>query len=393
MYFLIDLQQQSIDELEEELREIDERLESHSEGKRQFLSSSEGQELAETALALISSVPWFMKTIAPWTVADTMSLHRRVKSIVMQQDTDPIHLVTGYDSPPCDALVSSVASNAGETISVIKNTALKTIASVPGLGTVSGINEKQAQLQEAMDSIRVDGNPPQTRADWQLAARALSHDQAVHVFHRDIVGPLVTREGWPVDAIYEENIETRRIDKSFLENVTNALRLKQLARKLKVEDQINQSVECRLLDRRRSRIAARIQFLAENMVEATVVTELRRHFSVEAQSALIKFAQVAGKSRFSKASQPSKMSQRQRRHRQDYLEAFEKCVRYTPCWVLTTSQISDYLPSEAGLFDLVIIDEASQSDITVLPGKATKAFLFGVLHVLDFRCSNIFVLF
>ena len=41
--------------------------------------------------------------------------------------------------------------------------------------------------------------------------------------------------------------------------------------------------------------------------------------------------------------------------------------RFIPCWILTTSQISDYLPPEC-LFDLVIIDEASQSDITVLPG-------------------------
>ena len=42
-------------------------------------------------------------------------------------------------------------------------------------------------------------------------------------------------------------------------------------------------------------------------------------------------------------------------------------VRFIPCWILTTSQISDYLPPEC-LFDLVIIDEASRSDGTVLPG-------------------------
>lgn len=34
---------------------------------------------------------------------------------------------------------------------------------------------------------------------------------------------------------------------------------------------------------------------------------------------------------------------------------------------MTSSQISGYLPAES-LFDLVVIDEASQSDITVLPG-------------------------
>ncbi|KAL7567932.1 hypothetical protein ACA910_019644 [Epithemia clementina (nom. ined.)] len=61
------------------------------------------------------------------------------------------------------------------------------------------------------------------------------------------------------------------------------------------------------------------------------------------------------------------MTQRQRRKRQEYLDAFEKCVRYILCWILTSSQISDYLPAEC-LFDLVVIDEASQSNASVLPG-------------------------
>ena len=56
------------------------------------------------------------------------------------------------------------------------------------------------------------------------------------------------------------------------------------------------------------------------------------------------------------------MSQHQRRLRQECLDAFEKCVRYIPCWILASAQISDYLPAEFGSFDFVVIDEASQSD-------------------------------
>ena len=93
-----------------------------------------------------------------------------------------------------------------------------------------------------------------------------------------------------------------------------------------------------------------------------------RSFSVDAQSALIRFAQIAGKARFTRNSQPSKMTQRQRRRRQEYLEAFDQCCRFIPCWILTTSQISDYLPQEC-LFDLVICDESSQSEVvSVIPG-------------------------
>jgi hypothetical protein len=38
-----------------------------------------------------------------------------------------------------------------------------------------------------------------------------------------------------------------------------------------------------------------------------------------------------------------------------------------PCWILPEWRVAEQLPSELGLFDLVIIDEASQSNITSLP--------------------------
>ena len=121
------------------------------------------------------------------------------------------------------------------------------------------------------------------------------------------------------------------------------------------------------MDARREMLASRVQDLAVDLVQSTVVMELSHSFSADAQAALIRFAQIAGKAKFSRASQPSKMSQRQRRRRQEYLDSFDKCCRFIPCWILTTSQISDYLPPDT-LFDLVVIDEASQSDATVIPG-------------------------
>ena len=60
------------------------------------------------------------------------------------------------------------------------------------------------------------------------------------------------------------------------------------------------------------------------------------------------------------------MSQRQHRHRMEYLSAFESAVSHVPCWIMNTAQVSEYLPTKC-IFDLVIIDEASQSDISALP--------------------------
>lgn len=55
------------------------------------------------------------------------------------------------------------------------------------------------------------------------------------------------------------------------------------------------------------------------------------------------------------------------RYRRDAQEAMARAYRAVPCWVLPQWRVSETIPSEVGLFDLVIIDEASQSDIWALP--------------------------
>lgn len=55
------------------------------------------------------------------------------------------------------------------------------------------------------------------------------------------------------------------------------------------------------------------------------------------------------------------------RHRRHAREAMQKAYMAVPCWVLPQWRVSETLPPEIGLFDLVIIDEASQSDIWALP--------------------------
>jgi len=55
------------------------------------------------------------------------------------------------------------------------------------------------------------------------------------------------------------------------------------------------------------------------------------------------------------------------RHRRTAREAMKLAYRAVPCWVLPEWRICETLPPDLGLFDLVIIDEASQSDIWALP--------------------------
>jgi very-short-patch-repair endonuclease len=70
---------------------------------------------------------------------------------------------------------------------------------------------------------------------------------------------------------------------------------------------------------------------------------------------------------------------RARRFRQDARNAMEKSYAAVPCWIMPTWRISESLPASLGSFDLVIIDEASQSDITALPAllRGKKVLIVG----------------
>src|SRR5690606_12038338 len=54
------------------------------------------------------------------------------------------------------------------------------------------------------------------------------------------------------------------------------------------------------------------------------------------------------------------------RHRKSAREAMSRAYMAVPCWVLPQWRVSETIPPEVALFDLVIIDEASQSDIWAL---------------------------
>jgi very-short-patch-repair endonuclease len=54
-------------------------------------------------------------------------------------------------------------------------------------------------------------------------------------------------------------------------------------------------------------------------------------------------------------------------HRRTARDAMAKCYGAVPCWIMPTWRVAEQLPAELGALDLVIIDEASQSDITELP--------------------------
>jgi very-short-patch-repair endonuclease/phosphopantetheinyl transferase (holo-ACP synthase) len=67
------------------------------------------------------------------------------------------------------------------------------------------------------------------------------------------------------------------------------------------------------------------------------------------------------------------------RFRQDARMAASQANPAVPCWIMSHYRVSESLPAELGCFDLVVIDEASQSDLTALPSllRAQKVLIVG----------------
>lgn len=55
------------------------------------------------------------------------------------------------------------------------------------------------------------------------------------------------------------------------------------------------------------------------------------------------------------------------RYRRDARACMFDAAGAVPCWIMNHSRISEAMPADIGAFDLVIVDEASQSDIWALP--------------------------
>jgi very-short-patch-repair endonuclease len=66
-------------------------------------------------------------------------------------------------------------------------------------------------------------------------------------------------------------------------------------------------------------------------------------------------------------------------HRQDARRAMENCYDAVPCWIMPTWRVSEQLPASIGAFDLVILDEASQSHARELPAllRGKKVLVVG----------------
>mmetsp|Transcript_19947 Transcript_19947/g.57299 ORF Transcript_19947/g.57299 Transcript_19947/m.57299 type:complete len:1755 (+) Transcript_19947:297-5561(+) len=358
---------QNIKTIETGIAAIDAKLESFHRRKSTVLQSSNGHELVEQGIDLVEKAPWLVSAISELEDTQLMDFIESVESLA--SDRTGYHDVSGYDTnaAPSSALISGTAARAGGIVPSFTGVAVHAVSSLPLIGSFSGARTYYKRRELEVDDLELSGDVPSSKSDWIIVHSALVRNSQHWSLYEKTISALIDKEGWPRDEVYDDTKERLCFKERFVDLVRMAGKVRKLQAKTLRQKDFDQPYEAQRLEAQRQKLKQRLEDLDNKLVEARVITQLSSMFSPEAQSALIQFAQLAGKAKFRSNAQASKLTARQQRHRQAYLSAFEKCVRYIPCWICTSNQVNDYLPAEFGLFDLCVMDEASQSDITALP--------------------------
>ncbi len=114
------------------------------------------------------------------------------------------------------------------------------------------------------------------------------------------------------------------------------------------------------LSRERDAADRRGRKLFVELVRERAFLALERRLSPRVKSALVEY--VRALSRLGKGT-----GKGAGRHRRAARDAMARCYDAVPCWIMPTWRVAEQLPADLAAFDLVILDEASQSDVTELP--------------------------
>src|SRR6185312_15383579 len=118
--------------------------------------------------------------------------------------------------------------------------------------------------------------------------------------------------------------------------------------------------ELRELANRRAELSEGLQRLYSDLVSKSAWLKTKENATPKILSALSGYATAIRRiGQGTGANAP--------RYRRDAREAMGDAAGAVPCWIMPHIRISEAMPAELGTFDLVIVDEASQSDLWALP--------------------------
>lgn len=99
----------------------------------------------------------------------------------------------------------------------------------------------------------------------------------------------------------------------------------------------------------------------DRLIELRALLGLKQNMTQRIAQGLARFAAA-----FSKIGR-NVTAKRSKQHWQEARDAMQDCYDAIPCWIIPEGRVAEQIPAKLKVFDLVITDEASQSDITSIP--------------------------
>ncbi|BDB28525.1 very short patch repair endonuclease [Cupriavidus sp. P-10] len=126
------------------------------------------------------------------------------------------------------------------------------------------------------------------------------------------------------------------------------------------------------LNARRTDLEAALAQMYKDVVGKAAWLATKRNASPKVLQALAGYATAIR--RIGKGTGPNAV-----RYRRDAQQSMLDAAGAVPCWIMSHAKISESMPADIGAFDLVIVDEASQSDLWALPAivRAKKVLVVG----------------
>lgn len=245
-----------------------------------------------------------------------VELAKAVTTLVTLQEK-----LAGTTGPVSDALRAFVANDLGNTAIPVERATARYAELVSEVRRVEGLGHDLARVNDVADRLEHAG-----AAKFAVRVRATVVDASGD----DPVLPASWREAWTWSRVraHLEAIESRE--------------------------------ELRTLAARRRDLEAGLARLYESVVSKSAWLSTKLGASPKVLAALETYRTAVR--RIGMGTGPNAT-----RHRRDAQKAMLDAQGAIPCWVMSHAKVSESLPAQLGAFDLVIVDEASQSDLWALP--------------------------
>ena len=219
------------------------------------------------------------------------------------------------------------------------------------------------------------GNPAvsdaQMQSSWSALMSELSrvHGLSTHLASVNEVTSLIVDSGAPKYAALLKQPLVGTVDTALPDEWRKSWRLKRLTVHL---DAIDAQEDLKALAQKRHEVETDLANAYRNVVTKRTWLKLAENATPSIRSALMAYLNAIQK--IGKGT-----GKRAVRYRQDARAAASHANGAVPCWIMPHYRVYESLPPDLGCFDLVIIDEASQSDLTALPAllRAKKVLIVG----------------